>query len=138
MAGGWYVLLERELPGVEPATESGRALLYYQRHVDELAEQLELPLLSGFFCPERAELLAYLRDQGVTPDDHALPEEDWFDAAAGLATVRGLLDRLREEPGDMPQAAKIIADLAELERVLVPAERHGVSFHLARKLPTAG
>lgn len=136
MAGGWYVLLEREMPGVAPATDSGKALLYYQRHLDELAVQLDLPRLSAFFCPERSELVAYLREQGVTPGEVDLPSEDWFDAATGLETVRGLLDRLRADPGEMPQVAKIIADLEELERVLAPAAEGGVRFHLSRKLPS--
>jgi len=133
---GWYVLLERELPGSGSPPESGKALLYFHHQIDELAERLELPALSGFFCPERSEILAYLRDQGVTRDEDGLPDEEWFEAADGLVTVRGLLARLRLDPSGVPQAQKIIADLEVVERALVAAKAHGIRFHLSRKLPT--
>jgi hypothetical protein len=135
MAGGWYVLLERDLPGVEVSTDGGRALLYFHRQIDDLAARLELPALSGFFRPDRAAVLEYLRNQGVEPDPESLPDEDWFDAADGLQTVRGLLAHLRDDPAAAPSADKVIADLEELERVLTPADAAGVPFRLTRKLP---
>ncbi|MFL5342061.1 MAG: hypothetical protein ACJ8F7_18100 [Gemmataceae bacterium] len=137
MAGGWYVLLERDLPGVEVSTDGGRALLYFHHHIDELAARLELPLLSGFFCPDRAGVLDYLRAQGVEPDPEMLPEEEWFEPADGLLTVRRLLGHLRDEPAALPSRDKIAADLEEVERILTPADRDGVRFRLSRKLPPA-
>jgi len=132
---GWYVLPDRDLAGIRPGADSGRALLYFHRQIDELAAQLELPALSDFFCPDRAELFAYLREQGVAPDEEALPEEEWFDAKDGLLTVRGLLARLREDSSGIPSPATVISDLEEIERGLDLAEAEGVRFHLARKLP---
>jgi hypothetical protein len=135
MSAGWHVRLERELAEVERSADSGKALLYFHHQIDDLASGLGLQPLSGFFCPDKEEVVAYLRDQGVNPDDDAIPDPEWFDASDGLATVRGLLARLRDDPTSVPQGEKVISDLEDLERALVPAELHGVRFHLTRKLP---
>ena len=92
--------------------------------------------LSAFFRPDRAAVAAFLRSQGVEPDEDSLPEEDWFEAYDGLLTVRGLLERLREDATAVPQGEKVLADLEEIERALVPAEIAGVRFRLTRILPT--
>jgi hypothetical protein len=136
VAGGWHVLLETDLPGVEISPDAGKALLYYHHQIDELAVNLGVPSLSGFFRPDRAAVAAFLLSQGVEPDEDALPDEDWFEAYEGLLTVRGLLERLREDADAVPQGAKVIADLEEIERVLVPAEIAGIHFRLTRALPT--
>ena len=136
MAGGWHVLLESDLPGVEISADTGKALLYYHHQIDELAAELGVAPLSGFFRPDRAGVAAFLRSQGVESDDDALPDEDWFEAFDGLVTVRGLLERLREDASAVPQGEKVIADLEEIERALVPAEIAGVRFRLTRNLPS--
>jgi hypothetical protein len=135
MAGGWHVLLESDLPGVAVSTDAGKALLYYHHQIDDLAAEIGVASLSGFFRPDRAAVAAFLRSQGVEPDDDALPDDEWFEADAGLATVRGLLERLRDDPAAVPQGEKVVADLEEIERILVPAEINGVRFRLTRKLP---
>lgn len=135
MAGGWHVLLESDLPGVSPSRDAGKALLYYHHQIDDLATDLGVTPLSSFFRPDRVGVAAFLRSQGVEPDEDALPEEDWFEAYDGLLTVRGLLDRLREDLAAVPQGDKVVADLEEIERTLVPAEVAGVRFRLTRVLP---
>ena len=95
-----------------------------------------MPPLSGCFRPDRAGVAAFLRSQGVEPDEDALPEEDWFEADEGLVTVRGLLERLREDSTAVPQGEKVVAELEEIEQALVPAEIAGVRFRLTRTLPT--
>ena len=136
MAGGWHVLLESDLPGVHPSPDAGKALLYYHHQIDDLASELGVTPLSAFFRPDRAGVAAFLRSQGVEPDEDALPEEDWFEAYEGLLTVRALLERLRENAAVVPQGEKVVADLEEVERALVPAEVAGVRFRLTRVLPT--
>ena len=136
MAGGWHVLLESDLPGVTPSPDAGKALLYYHHQIDDLATDLGVTPLSAFFRPDRAGVAAFLRSQGVEPDEDALPEEDWFEAYEGLLTVRGLLERLRENAAAVPQGEKVVADLEEIERALVPAEIAGVRFRLTRILST--
>src|SRR5258708_29988766 len=98
MAGGWHVLLESDLPGVTISTDAGKALLYYHHQIDTLATELGVAPLSAFFRPDRAGVVAFLRSQGVEPDEDDLPEEDWFEPYDGLLTVRALLERLRDDP----------------------------------------
>jgi hypothetical protein len=135
MAGGWYVLLERDVPGLDISADGGKSLLYFHRQIDDLSARLQLPPISGFFRPDRAGVLAYLQEQGVEPDPDALPDEDWFEPEDGLDTVRGLLDQLRADPTSAPSGEKLIGELEEIERILGAAEREGVRFRLSRKLP---
>lgn len=134
MSHGWRVVLQQELAG-EVNAESGKSLLYYHRQIDELAEQLELIALSRFFSRSPADVAEYLRNQGFERNIDELPEEEWFDPADGLHTVRGLLEHLRLTPSAAPQSDKIIADLEEIERALIVAEAGAVPFHLGRELP---
>jgi hypothetical protein len=138
MASGWRVVLQQELPGELAAADTGKALLYYQRQIDELAERLELLPLSRFFSRSPHDIAAYLRTQGVEPNLDDLPEEVWHDAADGLRTVRALLTALGQGPGSLPQPEKIVADLRVVERILVVAEREAIRFHLGRELPVLG
>lgn len=137
MASGWRVVLQKEVPADQTA-DTGKALLYYQRQIDELAERLELIPLSRFFSRSPDDIAAYLRTQGVEPNLEDLPEEEWYDAADGLRTARGLLEALGAAPRSVPQPEKIVADLQEIERVLVAAERKRIRFHLGRELPVLG
>jgi hypothetical protein len=134
MAGGWHVRLERDLPGVEIATGSGVALLYRQRQIDELAERLRLLPLSRFFSTNPDAVSAYLAEQGLNPAEFDLPDEEWYDPADGLETVRGLLVAIRTEPESIPKSDKIVLDLEGIEQVLTLAAMHNVRFHLAREL----
>src|SRR5262245_30181977 len=138
MAHGWRVVLQQVLSGDAANADSGKALLYYQRQIDELAERLELVPLSRFFSRSPHDIAAYLRTQGVEPNLDDLPEEEWYDAADGLRTARGLLEALADAPKSVPQPEKIIADLQEIERILIVAERETTRFHLGRELPVLG
>jgi|GEM_PF-1894766 len=134
MAAGWQVLLEEETPGIEIAGGRGVALLYQQRQIDLLAERLGVTPLSRFFSRSPVEVAEYLSQQGLNPDEYDLPEEEWFSAEDGLATVRALLEALSAAPQLVPQGDKVIADLDDAERILALAALHGVRFHFDRKL----
>ncbi len=138
MASGWRVMLQQELPGEAAIADTGKALLYFHRQIDDLAERLELVPLSRFFSRSPHDIAAYLRTQGVEPNLDDLPEEEWHDPADGLRTARGLLEALRVSPKSVPQPEKIVADLEEIERILIPAEREDIRFHLGRELPVLG
>src|SRR5262245_12771877 len=125
MAAGWFVVTDQQQPGPAPAGDSGRALLFYHRQIDELAERLGLDPLSGFFSPLPDEVAAYLRRQGVDPDTVELPDEEWHDPADGLRTVRGLIDHMTSQPHEVPQPEKVRADLEVVARDLESAERSG-------------
>src|SRR5262245_5341533 len=126
MAGGWHVRLEQEVADVEIDAEPGKALLHYHHQIDELAERLELPALSSYFRSNPDSVYAYLAEQGLDPAAFDLPEEDWFEPAAGLETVRGLLDAIRADPTGIPESDKVLADLECIEQALQVAALHGV------------
>jgi hypothetical protein len=132
MAAGWSVVLEERT--ADKDVKGGKALLYYHRQIDDLAERLGLTALSHFFSRDPQTIAAYMRSLGIEPDLDTLPDEEWFDAAEGLATVRGLLAHLRDEPNGVPEPSKIIADLEVVVAALAAAEQAGSRFHLGREL----
>lgn len=131
MAAGWSVVLENATVG---EAKGGKALLYYQRQIDELAERLGLEPLSHFFSRDPQAIAAYLRGLGAEPDMDALPDEEWFEPAEGLATVQALLAHLQNEPNDVPEPGRIIADLEVVAAALMAAQDAGSRFHLGREL----
>jgi hypothetical protein len=136
MGAGWYVALEREIPGVGGALpHAGRALLFAQHHLEEFARDAGLPALKEFFSSDPAAVAAYLRGQGIDADADELTDEAWFDAADALPTVALCLERLRDPPPGLGQVERVRTDLAAMETVLAAARERGVRFHIATGLP---
>jgi len=136
MGAGWYVALEREVAGVSGVLpHGGRALLFAQHHLEEIARELGLPLLKEFFSSDPAAVADYLLGQGIAADPDELAAEEWYDPADALPTVRQLLDRLRDPPVGLGQVERVRADLAAVEAVLEDAAAAGVRFHIATGLP---
>ena len=69
-------------------------------------------------------------EQDLKAARKGLPDEEWYSAAAGLKTVRGLMAHVRENPKKFKQSAALLEDLGELERYLAIADKEGVRFHL--------
>lgn len=139
MGLGWYVVLERELPEAAIAKEGGKALIHHQHELDDLARRLDLMPLSGLVSVRPAALAAYLQQQGLDPNEIPIPDEEWYDPAEGLKTVRGLIEHLRKAPGaapaTVPNSVRVVQDLQGIEKALIVAEREKVQFHLASDLP---
>lgn len=60
-----------------------------------------------------------------------IPAEEWFEPAEGLTVVRGLQAHISAHRKSVSQPAAVLADLAELEQVLLVAQKHSVLFHFA-------
>jgi hypothetical protein len=136
MGSGWYVALEREVVGVGGVLpHNGKALLFAQHHLEEIARELDLPPLKAFFSSDPAALADYLREQGIAADPDEMAEEEWFDAADALPTVRALLEGLRDPPVGLGQVEKVRADLTAMADILAVATERGVRFHIATGLP---
>jgi hypothetical protein len=136
MGVGWYVALERDVAGIAGALpHNGKALLFAQHHLEEMARTLELPPLKDFFSSDPTAVAAYLRGQGVEADEEELAPEEWFDPADALPTVRALLGCLHDPPAGLGQVEKVRADLQAMANVLAVAAEHGVRFHIATGLP---
>jgi hypothetical protein len=83
--------------------------------LDKIAQKAKLPPLSGFVNHDPQGFL------GERPE--------WFDPAAGLATVRGLLNDLDRSARKVKNAKQVVQDLKTLETDLVQAEQRKVRFH---------
>lgn len=134
MGLGWHVVLQRELPVPAPDPAQGRALIFYQHELDTLARSLNLTSLTAFVSAIPERVAAYLREQGLDPEQFPIDEEDWHPAAEGLASVRGLTAHLKTTPKAVTDPFKILRDLAALEAVLAVAAAANVDFHLASAL----
>jgi hypothetical protein len=83
--------------------------------LDKVARKGDLPPLTEFVNPDAEGL------SGTKPE--------WFDPAAGLTTVRGLLDALGRSGRAVKNGKKVVEDLRALEQDLVQAQEHKVRFH---------
>jgi hypothetical protein len=136
MGAGWYVALDREIPGVGGVLpHNGRALLFAQHHLEEIARRLELPPLKAYFSSNPAAVAAYLAEQGISTDADELAAENWLEPAEALPTIRQLLESLTDPPAGLSQIEKVRADLAAMEVILLAADAAGVRFHIATGLP---
>jgi hypothetical protein len=136
MGLGWHVALQSPIAGVNPADVDGKALIHRQRDLDELARRLGVEPLSHFVSANPEALGRYLEQQGLDPANHPLAEEEWFAAADGLSTVRGLLAHLRAQPDAVLDSLRIIRDLQAIERILKAAAAAQIAFHLESAMPT--
>src|SRR5690348_4501512 len=136
MGAGWYVALEREVPGVGGVLpHTGKALLFAQHHLEEMTRAAELPPLKTFFSSNPAAVAAYLLEQGIAADEDELAVEEWYEPADALPTVRHLIDGLHDPPVGLGQVERVRADLTAMAGVLAAAAEHGVRFHIATGLP---
>jgi hypothetical protein len=136
MGMGWRVALERELPPAARIAVDGKALIFRQHDLDELAEQLGLTPLTEFVSVDPVAVGRFLAEQGINPDDHPIPDEEWFAPADALPTVRGLLGLLRRNPGAVLDSHRILRDLTGIEQILVLADRESIQFHLGSEMPS--
>jgi hypothetical protein len=136
MGAGWYVALEREVPEMSGALpHTGKALLFAQHHLEEMARAAGLPPLKAFFSSDPMAVAAYLLEQGIAADADELAAEEWFDPADALPTVRQLIEDLNNPPVGLGQVERVRADLIAMTGILAAAAERGVRFHIATGLP---
>jgi hypothetical protein len=61
-----------------------------------------------------------------------LPPEQWFPAAEGLKTVRGLSAHVTANLNNFKQPNAILRDLKAAEALLVEAQSQNVPFHFTK------
>ena len=98
--------------------------------------------------PEESESFLDLENQG--PPTGGLPPVQWFEAAEGLFTVRGLLSVIKTDPTMIardsvsettvparrrldrtPKRSAVIEDLEDFEAVLSRLAAEGIRWHMA-------
>lgn len=132
MGAGWYVAMEREIPGVGGVLpNNGRALLFAQHHMEEIARACGLPPLKEFFSSDPDALAAYLREQGVEAQSDQFADEQWFGADDILPTLVAVNDRLHDPPVGIGQLEKVREDLAAMIEIVSRASEADVRVHIA-------
>jgi hypothetical protein len=122
----FYIVLERELAGVDAVGIEGRALSNSSKQLDALATQAGVKSLSSFFSVKKSEVVELLEGNDL---GFEIPDEQWFPANEGLRTIAVLLKELRAELSIRNKA--LVEELGEFERVREAAKSSNVRWHLA-------
>ena len=135
MGAALYIVLEKSIPDFDPFV-NGKALSADEKRLDRLARELGVTPLMDFFGMNPEDVADFLEAEAEASGQPAgdLPHmegEKWFAAGDGLATVRALRQRLREEPKAVRDPKAIISDLDEFETVLERARSADVRWHVA-------
>ncbi len=122
-----YIVSEGHTGDEETAVD-GKALGHVDPDVlDEIARSLGCKPLYDFMSFSADDIAEFVDDI----DDLDIPPESWFHAKDGLQTVRSLKAHLAANPADVADAAEVIEDLKDFERVLALLESRGAGFRLA-------
>jgi hypothetical protein len=135
MAQAVVVTLEKELPDAMAAyvkAGSGRALAREADRVDSAARRRGVTPPTSLLSESQASLIAQLKEDGFDPSKMRLPPEQWYPAAEGLKTVRGLIEFVTANLNDFKQPNPILRDLKADEALLAAAEGAGVRFHFTK------
>jgi hypothetical protein len=131
MALAFIVTLEKEIPELAVYTKgkTGKALARESDRVNSTARRKNVEPISAMLSESQAVLRAQLEADGFDTSKMRLAPELWFDAAAGLKTVRGIAEYVNANLNDFKQPNPILRDLKAVETLLVAAEAAGVRFH---------
>ncbi|MDJ0941183.1 MAG: hypothetical protein QNJ00_15595 [Woeseiaceae bacterium] len=122
-----YIVCEREVEGTDTFVD-GKAL----GHVDpdvlaSIETRLGVTPMYDMISADPEEIGEFF--EGV--DDAEIPPETWYPASKGLETVRALRAHLAENPSGLGNAAAVIEDLDDFERLLRYLDANEVRFHFA-------
>lgn len=125
-----YVSLEKDIAGVDPLAINGKPLSKAVDVLDEWAKTKGLtPAMEMVSSPP--DEVADLMDVDVDDLPDHLAAEQWFAAADGLKTIRAMIEHLQQHPMTVKAADDVLADLQDIEAVLVTAEQAQVRFHFS-------
>jgi hypothetical protein len=136
MGVAFFIVPERDVEGLDMFVD-GKALAHVD-NLDDLAHAAGVRPLMEFFSHSPDDLLGLFGEEGDDgelhlPEGTEAPPVEWFDAEAGLATVRGLLHVLTERPEALRRAdpGRVVEDLRGFEEVLAGLAGAGVRWHLS-------
>ena len=134
MALAFVVSLEKELPesAAYAKAGSGRALARETDRIDSAARRKSVTPPTSLLSESQASLIEQLKADGFDPSKMRLPPEQWYPAAEGLKTVRGLVEFVTANLNDYKQPNPILRDLKAAEVLLAAAEAAGVRFHFTK------
>jgi multidrug efflux pump subunit AcrA (membrane-fusion protein) len=111
----FVVVFQRAIPNVGTLGGDCMAIEPVLSILDKIAAKANVLPMSTFVNPDPEGL------SGSSPD--------WFDAADGIETVRGLLAELKQSLKAIKNGEKVAEDLAVLDKDVALAKQKGVKFH---------
>lgn len=129
------VTLEKELPEAMAAyvkAGNGKALARESDRIETASRRRKVPSFLSLLSENQAALIAQMKEQGFDPSKMRVPPEQWFSAADGLNTVRGLIEHVTANLNDFKQPNPILRDLKAAEGLLIAADAAKVRFHFSR------
>jgi hypothetical protein len=132
MAASMYIVVEGDDPGYDTFV-NGSSLAQHEDAVERLTLRLGVRPLIEFFSADENSMALLIEEGGGNPDLlQKLPPTQWYPASDGVATVKALVQSLREEPQQLgPEGPLVLAELEEYARVLKKTEERGLRWHLA-------
>ena len=132
MALAILITLDKDVPEARATYEKGATGKALARESDRLgaaARRRKVAPITAMLSESRAALVAQLKADGFDPAKMRLPPEQFFPAADGLATVRGLIEHVSANLNDFKQPNPILRDLRAADALLAEADRAGARFH---------
>ena len=129
------ITLEKDLPAdfaTYQKAGQGKALAREADRLDTAARAKKVTPITSLLSENPEKLAEQLRLDGFDPAKMRLPAEQWFAAAEGVKTVRGLIGNVGANLNNFKQPNPILRDLKSAEALLVAAERAGVRFHFTK------
>lgn len=132
MPASMYIVVEGEDPGFDTFV-NGRALARNEDGLERLAIRLGVRPLIDFFSADENSMSLLIEEGAGNPDLlQKLPPPQWFGGHDGLASVRPLLQALRDEPAQLGSDSENLRDeLQEFEVVLQKTADRNLRWHLA-------
>ena len=132
MAASMYIVVEGEDPGFDIFV-NGRSLARNEDSLERLALRLGVRPLIEFFSADENSMSLLIEEGAGNPElMRRLPPPQWYSPADGLATVRALLEALREEPQLLgTEGAQVLSELEEYALVLEKTRIRAMRWHLA-------
>jgi hypothetical protein len=127
-----YIVVEGEDPGYDIFV-NGHALARNEDALEKLALRLGVRPLLEFFSADQNSMALLLEEGAGDPEwAKTLPPPQWFSPQDGLATVRTLLEHLKDAPGTLgSETEAVVSELSEYTRVLEKTVRHNLRWQLA-------
>jgi hypothetical protein len=128
------ITLQKDLPALAPYTKTspGKALARESDKLDFAAKKCGVTAITSLLSESHAALIEQMKAEGFDPSKMRLPPEQWFPAAEGLKTVRGLSAHVTANLNDFKQPNAILRDLKAAETLLSEAHAQNVPFHFTK------
>jgi hypothetical protein len=127
-----YIVVQGDDPGFDTFV-NGRALVRNEDALERLAFRLGVRPLIDFFSADENSMSLLIEEGAGNPDLlEKLPPPQWFGGDEGLATIRPLLQALRDDPSQLGSEGEYLREeLEEYEVVLQKTADRSLRWHLA-------